>query len=214
MNIFLNSYYPINSTAYGRTTLKKYPETHPLEDGSIRREPDFKSSFPGISGLCRPGKMNENKLKKDDIILYKTNRTHYLTAILKVVKRLETHQEAKEWFEAKGIEVPSNCILMDHLPLEKSHAKHNINPIYILNKDNKFISMIWESAYKERANDPKSSYFFITESIYNVVKDKKNDFLKIDSVLRKHSKDGKVNNTSFSPQELSKECYDEILNLI
>lgn len=214
MAIFLNSYYPINCTKYGKKALKSFPALHPLEDGSIRREPDLKSQYPGVSGLCRPRSMSDIGLKEGDIIIYKTNKTHYLTAILRAVKKLDSHEEAKEWYENKNIVVPSNCILEPHLPIKKTHARDYLKKVGKSLKGDKILEKNWDESYQIRASNSKSSYFFITESIFNAVKDKNKDFLKIDMVLREHSKDGKVNNTSFRPQELSKECYDEILNLI
>ena len=41
-----------------------------------------------------------------------------LTAILKVIKRFESHQEAADWYEASGLAVPGNCMVKSNPPLE------------------------------------------------------------------------------------------------
>jgi hypothetical protein len=214
MKIFLNSYYPIICTSHGKKAVKHYLDLHKLEDGSIRREPDFNSLYPGISGLCRPRSMKDIGLKKGDIVIYKTNTTHYLTAILKVIKKLNSHQEAKEWYEKNEIRVPSNCILMPHLPIAKSHAKDYLKKVGKTKAGDIVLEKNWDKGYQKRAFHHTSSYFFVTEPIYNIVQDIDENFIKVDTVLRNNSPDGKIPNTSFRPQKLSQDCYNDVLNLI
>ena len=49
---YLNSYRPLVLTTAGRQAITKYG-LPPLTDGSCRREPDFESSHPSITALCR-----------------------------------------------------------------------------------------------------------------------------------------------------------------
>lgn len=216
MNIYINSYQPICCTKFGRKAIEKYyPDIHPLEDGSIRREPDFKNSNPGISGLCRPNSMKMIKLSKGDIIVYKTTGSHILTAILEVVEELKDHTAAQKWYQSNNLPVPSNCILEDHVGVEKSHAKDYLKEVKNLSANKGRIERKWNGGYKIRANDPKSSYFFITKPIYNAVHDnvKPIHFIKLESILRKYFNGG-LPNTRKRPDSLSIECYQEILDLV
>lgn len=213
MNIFINSYLPIQHTKFGRQALNKYKDLHPLEDGSIRREPDFKNERPGISGLCRPGAMKSINLSLGDIIVYKTTRSHLLTAILEISEELSSHNEAQAWYKHNNLPIPSNCILENHLGVEKSHAKDFLNRVKNLPRNKKNIEEMWDCGYHKRANsDP---YYFITKSIYNeVLSNVINDnYISLEDVLRSHFK-GKLPSTQKTPAKLSLKCYSEILLLL
>ncbi|MDX2190782.1 MAG: hypothetical protein SFY32_13045 [Bacteroidota bacterium] len=215
-NIYINSYYSLDSTWYGKKALSKFLDLHALEDGSIRREPDFKNHFPGVSGICRPGAMTNINLKEGDIIIYKTNELHYLTAILKVKKKLIDHQDAKRWYEINNLPIPSNCIFTKHLSIERSHAREFLLKVDKSKSIDKNIENQWDEAYKTRALNNKSSYFYITEPIYNAVKLnlQSSDFIILDKILKANSINNKIHNTSIKPQPLSLKCYMLILNKI
>jgi len=213
MQIFLNSYYPIMHTAFGRSASFKH-KIHPLEDGSIRREPDFSHPLPRVSGLCRPGTMKDIELGLGDILIYKTNRTHFLTAILEVFIEFDSHDKAHNWLQKANYCIPTNNILTDPLPLEKSHALDYIDRIGKSNKLDKAIHEKWNEDYLLRGKNKKSSYFFLTKPIYNAVHLNLNetDFVHIDKLLRSHY--SSIPNTSWRPQELTESFYlDLIQNL-
>ena len=123
MNILLNSFHPICSTGTGRRAIKVH-HLPPFIDGSIRREPSFESEYPGISSLCRKGKL-VNRLAVDDIIIYITIKGNYgqsrkhwkLVSILKVNAVMEDHQTAADWYRNRGFHVPKNCVVPGNEPL-------------------------------------------------------------------------------------------------
>lgn len=212
MNVFINSYYPIIQTQFGRKASINF-NIHPLEDGSIRREPDLRHKYPGISGLCRPGSMKDIRLSTGDIMIYKTNGTHYLAAILVVFKLFQNHQEAADWLKDRKYEIPSNNILVDPLPLDRSHVLNYVSKVGRSKRVNDLIHLQWNRDYMKRGQSNRSSYFFLTKSIYNAVHKelKKRDFISIDQVLRKHY--GQIPNTAWRPQSITKDCYIDILKL-
>jgi hypothetical protein len=72
----------------------------------------------------------------------------------------------------------------------------------------------WDRGYQTRAINPNSSYFFITESIYNAVSTNvlQSNFINIGNLLRQHY--GSVPNSGWRPQLISSACYNDILNLV
>src|SRR5262249_20583849 len=118
---FLCSFHPICGTAAGRAAVKNY-NLPPFIDGSCRREPDFQSSAPSISALCRAGKFAP-RLRTDDRVAYVTRKASYggqfgwaFVAVLTVVERFEAHGSAAAWYQAKKYSVPSNCIVPGNPP--------------------------------------------------------------------------------------------------
>lgn len=213
MQIFLNSYYPIVHTNFGRNTSIKYG-IHPLEDGSIRREPDFAHPLSTISGLCRPRTMKDIGLSTGDIIIYKTNGTHFLTAILEISNEFDTHEEAYGWLKAANYEIPTNNILTEPLPLELSHTLNYIDKIGKSEKLDRIIHNKWNQDYIQRGKNNKSSYFYLTKSIYNAIHSNLSDtqFIPIDKLLRSHY--GTIPNTSWRPQKLTEAFYSDLLQII
>jgi hypothetical protein len=96
----------------------------PFVDSSIRREPDLEHEWPSISCLCRAGKFAP-RLAVGDVVLYLTVKARYrskrshrrLTAVLRVVQRFSTHQEAARWYRSRRLRLPSNCIVRGNPPL-------------------------------------------------------------------------------------------------
>ena len=129
MKVFLNSFYPLCYTTYGRTAIKKY-SLQPYVDGSCRREPDFLHSRPAITGICRLSKLI-NRLSVGDLVIYITNRAKYdrgfqhckLVAILQVTNILSSHTEAVEFY---GDNLPNNIITDGNNPyaLEQTHLRN------------------------------------------------------------------------------------------
>lgn len=210
MAIYLNSYYPIIHTSFGRNSQITHA-IHPLEDGSIRREPDFAHIFSPISGLCRPGSMKT--LEKGDIVIYKTNGTHILTAILRITEKFDSHETAFNWLEQNGIAIPSNNILVEPLPLDHSHVHGYMKRVGKMEKLDDAIHKKWNEEYLKRAIQKKSSYFFLTESIYNAVQSnlKKTEFFSIEPFLREHFE--KVPQTNWRPEKLDEDIGLKLIDL-
>lgn len=210
MQIYLNSYYPISHTEFGVKAVADFG-IHPLEDGSIRREPDFAHPLSPISGLCRPGSMKD--FKPGDIIIYKTNSTHFLTAVLEISNRFESHEEAADWLVQHSYELPSNNVLAPALPISHSHALGYMASVGKGARLDAAVHTKWNAEYIFRANDPKSSYFFTTESIYNVVQSKKQkDFVTVDDFLRKSL--GEIPRTNWRPIEVPKKIFSDLQKMI
>lgn len=208
MNILLNSYYPISHTDFGRKAVINWG-IHPLEDGSIRREPDFAHMFAPISGLCRPGALGH--LQPGDVLVYKTNQTHILTAILKITRRFDSHHDAAKWLIENGYEIPSNNITANPLPLDHSHAHGYMKRVGKGIKLDAAIHNQWNQLYHERGTHPRSSYFFLTESIYNAVQSnlQPNDFFAIQDILRGGM--GRIPNTNWRPEKISENVLSQII---
>ncbi len=115
---YLNSFKPLCQTKQGRVAIEKFGFP-PFIDTSCRREPDFQADIPSISALCR-GKMFAPRLREGDSVIYMTVKGQYapvqfrhwrLVAILRVIKRFESHKDAALWYREKGLSVPSNCMV-------------------------------------------------------------------------------------------------------
>lgn len=158
--------------------------------------------------------MNDIGLSDGDIMIYKTNQTHILSAIFRIIHRFADHQSAADWFIQNNFPVPSNNIMVDSLPINQSHARHYLNKVGRSERGDRLLTENWDSGYQVRATDTNSSYFFITEPIYNAVSADLHpyDFLEIATVLRSHY--GSVPNTAWRPQSISQVCYDDILGII
>lgn len=118
---FLNSYHPLGETKAGRIICDKY-NLQPYIDFSIRREPDFESKRPSISGLCRCNKLIKPAQKGDRIayVTVKKAGKRRLVALLEVLEKCADHEKAKEWYGNQGIPLPSNCVVAGNpcLPLK------------------------------------------------------------------------------------------------
>jgi hypothetical protein len=96
-----------------------------LLDGSCRREPDPQNEYRTISALCR-ARMFAPRLRVGDGVAYITKignygedvRPHWrLTALLRVDHLFTTHAHAADWYRAKGLPVPRNCIVPGNPPV-------------------------------------------------------------------------------------------------
>ncbi|HUR83665.1 MAG TPA: hypothetical protein VM733_23120 [Thermoanaerobaculia bacterium] len=139
--MYLVTYRPLCGTPFGLHAIARYG-LPPFIDSSCRREPDFQSKFPTITALCRAGKFAP-RLEVDDRVAYITAGSWYLVAILRVTERLNSHEEAAEWFRFRGLPLPSN-IMVDgnpHQPLERTAGLPPGVPSI----------GVWNASYKERA---------------------------------------------------------------
>lgn len=126
MVIYLVSYRPLCFNAQGRQSSEMHDQPK-FADHSTRREPALESPYPGISAICRAGNFAP-RLQEGDTIVYITvqgrhlsiNKDHWcLVAILRVIKRCRSHQEAELWYREKGLTVPNNCLVEGSEPLPK-----------------------------------------------------------------------------------------------
>jgi hypothetical protein len=108
MTIRLTSFHPLCENKIGQNAVAEYGHK-PYIDESCRREPDFEHAFPSITALCRQG-VFAPYLRVNDIVVYMTVKgkwdTSYfhrrLVAILEVIERKETHEQAQEWIKMKN----------------------------------------------------------------------------------------------------------------
>lgn len=130
---YLATYRPLVLNSAGRQAADRYG-LPPFVDGSCRREPDLESRFPSITATCRAGHFAP-RLGCGDRIAYLTVKGRYLrsrdpswrlVAVLRVVHRFESHQEAAIWYRNQGLCVPSNCVVPDNPP--KQFEITNRNP--------------------------------------------------------------------------------------
>ncbi|RNI22657.1 hypothetical protein [Rufibacter latericius] len=130
--IYLNSFRPLCMTPLGKLATTKHGHP-PFIDASCRREPDFEHATPTISAICRQG-MFAPRLRENDLVVYMTVKRRYgsdkspsnrLIAILQVDWVFPTHQHGKEWFEAEGMALPSNCMVKGNEPYPFDHTAGN-----------------------------------------------------------------------------------------
>jgi hypothetical protein len=122
MPIYLAKYRPLQSTHRGAAVAARLG-IPAYVDSSCRREPDLESDFPSISAVCRAG-LFAPKLRESDIVLYVTVKEKYdglpkhrrLVAILQVIKRCHSHSVAADWYAARNLPVPSNCMVAGNPP--------------------------------------------------------------------------------------------------
>jgi hypothetical protein len=60
--------------------------------------------------LCRKGKFAPT-LREGSKVVYITNKSWKIAAILQIHKRFEKHQEAADWYNIKSLPLPSNCMV-------------------------------------------------------------------------------------------------------
>lgn len=119
MQRYLISYSPLANSTHGRgvAAQKGIP---PYVDASCRREPDFESIPPFVSGLCRENFVKA--LRVGDVLAYITNKStlhpegRRLPAILQLDKSFPSHAAAAAWYRANGQRLPSSCIVPGNDP--------------------------------------------------------------------------------------------------
>lgn len=95
------------------------------------------------------------------------------------------------------------------LPISHSHAHGYMASVEKGARLDAAVHAKWNAEYIFRALDPKSSYFFTTKSIYNVVQDKVDkDFIPIGDFLKKHI--GGIPRTNWRPEELPSKVLTEL----
>lgn len=159
---FLCSFRPLSGNAAGRSAVTR-GGLPPFIDGSCRREPDFQSSAPSISALCRSTKFAP-RLWPGDSVAYITNQGRYngdagwaLVALLNIVKRFEAHEAAADWYRASGFAVPSNCIVPGNPP-QPYHLTNQRPPDAVAERvdteaDPERAVRLWDGTYAKRAKE-------------------------------------------------------------
>jgi hypothetical protein len=135
----------------------------PFVDGSCRREPDFEATLPAITALCR-GVRFAPRLVAGDRVAYITKKGAYgsgahhwrLTALLQVMKRFESHNEAAAWYRQRGLAVPRNCIVHGNAPLPLEYTDGEVPSdlrarLNTLRPDQ--IVRLWDARYAKRAKE-------------------------------------------------------------
>lgn len=170
---FLTTYRPLVQSSAGREAVRRHALS-PFIDGSCRREPDFESAFPSITATCRAGKFAP-RLQISDRIAYLTVKGSYvgahergwrLVAVLRVIQRFLSHNEAASWYARQGQPLPSNCLVDGNPP--KPFEFTNRNPPAEVKKrvaaERDFVgaTRLWDATYRRRvANWP---VFLATEA--------------------------------------------------
>ena len=148
---YLSSYRPLVMNGRGKSAICRFG-IPPFVDYSCRREPDFESRFTSITALCR-GSNFAPRLNESDIVIYMTVKGKYagfdgshrrLTAILKVIKRFESHQLAAEWYQDSGLDLPGNCMVRTNAPLGLDETS---------NPDHYCSARRWDALYWKRSRE-------------------------------------------------------------
>ena len=100
---FLSSFRPLVPNRAGRKPIANFGRP-PYVDSSCRREPDLEHAFPSISALCHV-KLFAPRLHEQAVVAFITKKDRYgghdeshwrLVAIVRVVRRSDTHSDAAE----------------------------------------------------------------------------------------------------------------------
>jgi len=215
--IRLVSYAPLCRNSFGRKAMQEYG-LNPFIDSSCRREPDLDSKYPSITATCRAGKLAP-VLNVNDILIYlaKYGGSYNMTAILKVIETLDTHEQGAKWYLGRGLKIPSNCIVTDNPPENYFATAGNFGPERDIRKfeslpeDRKLrLAEVklraWDSGYRSRVREyPRLN---ITEPIYL---NTKNPITISPGELRSWF-DNKIPGTQ-NPRKLKQEEYQHFLDL-
>lgn len=157
-SFYLTTYTPLVASKTGRAA-SEVRTIYPFVDGSIRREPDLEHEYPAISCLCRKGKFAP-RLNVGDTVAYMTVKRRFgtdnpphrrLTAVLGVIERLNSHQEAAAWYRSRSFPLPNNCMVEGNLPkpLDESHVLHH----RAREATGNALVRIWDGEYRKRARE-------------------------------------------------------------
>lgn len=118
MRFWINKYEPLAASKGGMDAAGRSGEP-PFVDGSHRREPYLSEELATISSICR-GSNFAPRLNTGDIVVYLTKKRRYgddaetsmrLTAVLEVVRKFDSHEDAAAWLIGEGRTPPSNCLV-------------------------------------------------------------------------------------------------------
>lgn len=196
-NSFLATYHPLVETVQGRRAAQSHG-LPPFIDGSCRREPDFESRFPSISALCRKGKFAP-RLHEDDRVAYLTIKYSYqndyedgwrLVAILQIIKRFASHEEAAAWYRDRGEPPPSNCLVAGNPPedfkLTSGKLPSSVRKRLAGRWDDALAVRLWDNSYRQRTAE--WPVFLASEKLFlnlhNPPQLRQENFLKIFGRIR------------------------------
>ncbi len=157
---YLCSFRPLAESPIGQLAVEQF-KLPPFVDASCRREPDFASSYPSITALCRSSKFAP-RLGIGDAVVYITRKANYfnavqrhwrMVAILKVVASYPNHTSAAAWFTCRSLPLPSNCVVPGNPPL----------PLEMTDRHRPDLRR-WEAIYRLRART--WGVFHICESLF------------------------------------------------
>jgi len=129
MSFYLSTFHPLCINAGGRRAAATFAHP-PFVDGSIRREPDFESTYPSISCVCH-GANFAPRLRKEDRVVFLTVKSTYpghprphwrLVAALEVIERFDSHTAGAAWYRSRGLPSPGNCMVRENPPLGVDHS--------------------------------------------------------------------------------------------
>jgi hypothetical protein len=158
---FLATYRPIVKTKPGRLAVQGC-SLPPFIDGSCRREPDFESRFPSITATCR-GRNFAPHLEVGDRVAYMTVKGKYtsdsqegyrLAAVLWVIRRFASHEEAARWYREQDLPAPSNCLVDGNPP--RAFELTNGDPPAVIKRrlaaegDYARAIRLWDATYRGR----------------------------------------------------------------
>jgi hypothetical protein len=161
---FLATFRPLIQTVGGRTATQQH-SLPPFIDGSCRREPDFESRFPSITGICRAGNFAP-RLQVGDRVAYLTVKGRYagdqvpgwrLVAVLRVCHRFSDHNKAAGWYARQACPLPSNCLVDSNPP--KAFELTNRNPPAKVKRrvtaesDSRLAIRLWDATYRRRVRE-------------------------------------------------------------
>ena len=118
MRFWINKYGPLAASRGGRDAAGRTGEP-PFVDASHRREPYLSRELATISSICR-GRNFAPRLKTGDVVVYLTKKRRYdrdaepsmrLTAVLEVVRKFDSHEDAAAWLVGEGRTPPPNCLV-------------------------------------------------------------------------------------------------------
>jgi hypothetical protein len=172
-NCFLATYHPLIESLCGRQAIRKHA-LPPFIDGSCRREPDFESPFPSITATCRVGKFAP-RLQEGDRIAYLTVKGKYIgdlekgqrmVAVLRVIQRFESHDDAAAWYRRQNQRLPSNCMVAGNPPkpfeLTNGHPPKEVKERMAAENDFVRAVRLWDATYRGRVD--KFPVFLATEA--------------------------------------------------
>ena len=159
---FLCSFHPIFGSSAGKAAISN-GNLPSFIDGSCRREPDLQATAPSISALCRAGKFAP-RLDEGDYVAYITVQSRYgaqlgwaLVALVRVIKRFESHEAAAEWYRGRGYTLPSNCIVPGNLaqPYHLTNRRFSCEVREGIDSeaDPERTVEVWDAIYAGRARD-------------------------------------------------------------
>ena len=122
-NIYLNSFQPLCLKKFGRYVVD-INSLSAYIDGSCRREPDFQNPYPSTTSTYRAAGFAP-RLYPQDVVVYMTTKGRFgrtylhnrLVAILQVIDRKESHEEAASWYQERKLPIPSNCLVPGNDPM-------------------------------------------------------------------------------------------------